>query len=426
MPSAGEPLALEPFDGEARADLAIVGGGICGSSLALHAAEAGLNVVLLEAKTIGWGASGRNSGHLPAASKHTPQKMVEMYGAERGERLNALIARGPAIVFDLAARHDMNASAEPTGTLSAAHTPRALRELEEQAAFLAEHQFPVELLDRKSAAEAIGSDFYFGALLDRRGGAINPLAYVRGLARAAQRAGARVHEWSRATRLERDNESWLVGTERGRLRAEAVALCTNAYTDALWPGLTQSIIPVRLQQYVTSPLPEPLRRKILPGRQAFTDSRRMIIGARVHKDGRFQFNGRGPGFGAEGDLAWREALARMTEIWPELAGAKQESAWTGWVAMNREKSWKVHNPVPGLYAALGCNGRGIVIATLIGQELARLLSGTDAAEVALPLADLKPIPLHAVHRPIVRSIVGYYKLRDAVELKATARPRAGV
>jgi len=423
LPSGGDALAAEPLDGDVKADLAIVGGGICGCSLALHAAEAGLGVVLVEANAIGWGASGRNSGHLPAASKHSPQEMMAMYGPERGQRLNALIARGPSIVFDLATRHGMDASIERTGTLNAAHTPAALRKMEAQATFWARRQHPVELLDKAAAAKAIGSDFYVGALLDRRGGTINPLAYVRGLARAARDAGAVIFERSRATSLRNENGAWRVATRTGSIRARAVALCTNAYTDGLWPGLEQSIVPVRLQQYVSKPLPEPLRARILPGRPAFTDSRRMIIGVRVHPDGRFQFNGRGPGFGAEDDLAWPSALARMTEIWPELDGIEQQSAWTGWVAMNRERAWKVHNPAPGLYAALGCNGRGIVIATLIGRELARHLSGASVEDTTLPMADLKPIPLHAIHRPIVRTIVGYFKLRDTIELRTMSRYR---
>lgn len=423
--SAGsDRLEADPLIGDARADLVIVGAGICGCSLALHAAEAGLKVFLLEAQEVGWGASGRNSGHLPASTKFTPQQVLKIYGQERGERLNEAVARGPALVFDLAEKHAMQAEVERTGILVAAHTEDKLRRMEELARYFSDRQQSVELLDRAGAAAAIGSDFYHGALLDRRGGAINPLAYVRGLARAAAQVGAKLYERSRAVALSRRNDSWEVRTGTGKITAANVALCTNAYTDDLWPGLAQSIVPVRLQQYVSKPLPRAMRRTILPGRQPLTDSRRLIIGVRVHPDGRFHFNGSHAGFGGERDLDWATSLRRMKEIWPGLTDLEQESAWTGWVAMNRDKSWKLHNPAPGLYAALGCNGRGVVIATLIGRELARHLTGMPARDLVFPISEVTRIPFHDLHRPIARMFITVHKLQDRIELFANRRTRS--
>src|SRR5437870_8840106 len=119
----------------------------------------------------------------------------------------------------------------------AAHTEKALRAHEKRVAYWQSRGRPVELLDRRQAADMIGSELDFGAAIDRRGGKINPLAYVRGLARAALKAGALMHEATRATRLERNGAKWKVTTPQGEITADRVFLCTNAYTDNLWPGL---------------------------------------------------------------------------------------------------------------------------------------------------------------------------------------------
>src|SRR5688572_28730387 len=190
----GAALGLAPLAGSVRCDIAIVGGGIAGCSAALHAAEGGARVMLLEANQIGWGASSRNAGHLPPATKHDPDEVIARYGAVAGQRLIDAAEQAPTVIGKLVARHGIDCDYAVPGIIMAAHTEAAMRNTEKRVDYWAARGRPVELLDRKKAAEMIGSDYYLGAWIDRRGGRINPLAYVRGLARAAIKAGATLHE----------------------------------------------------------------------------------------------------------------------------------------------------------------------------------------------------------------------------------------
>src|SRR5690349_17493477 len=188
----GDPLSLPSLKEELQTDIAIVGGGIAGCSAALHAAEAGARVVLVEGQSIGWGASSRNAGHLPAATKHEPEEVVEIYGKAFGERILDASENGPRIVADIAQRHGIDCELYFPGIITAAHTPEALQGLRDRATFWQKRGRPLETLDREQLAAMLGSRFYLGGVIDRRGGSINPLAYVRGLARAAIKVGARL------------------------------------------------------------------------------------------------------------------------------------------------------------------------------------------------------------------------------------------
>jgi len=424
-PGAGPPLGLAPLAGDHVADLAIVGGGITGCSAALHAAEAGARVVLVEARTIGWGASSRNAGHLPAATKHEPEQIVRRYGPVHGARILEASETGPRMVADLAARHSIDCDVELTGIITAAHSPAALEKLKRRAGYWQERGRPVEVLDEGRVAAMVGSELYLGGVIDRRGGAINPLAYVRGLARAAIRAGAALHEATPATGLAREGSGWRLTTEAGQVRAGCVLLCTNAHTDDLWPGLRQTIVPVRTVQFTTAPLPEAQRRTILPGRQPMIDTRRTLISVRLHRDGRLHFGGSAvmrPGHFPP----WPAMQARIADLYPALRAVALEGQWGGWMAFNRIDSWQIHTLAPGLFTALGCNGRGVALATLYGRDLARHAGGTPADELTLPMSTPQRYPMHAVWGLAAEAIVKWYRLRDAIEmrrLRASRRDR---
>jgi glycine/D-amino acid oxidase-like deaminating enzyme len=422
-PGGGTPLGLGPLAGHQRVDVAIVGGGIAGCSAALHAAEAGARVVLVEANEIGWGASSRNAGHLPAATKHDPDEIIARYGATAGQRLIDAAEQGPAVVGELIARHGIACDYSLPGIIMAAHTEKALRAHEKRVDYWQARGRPVELLDRRQTAEMIGSDYYLGASIDRRGGKINPLAYVRGLARAAIKAGAALHEGTRATKLQRDGGKWKLSTPQGEIEADRVFLCTNAYTDNLWPGLRATIVPVRAYQFASRPLRDNVAKSILPGGQPMTDSRRLLSGIRIHGDGRLQFGGQGPAFGPQGEPHWRAVHARVQRIWPQLGEIETDFWWSGFMAFNADNSWHIHELGPGLLAMLGCNGRGIVLATLWGRELARHAAGAPARDFVLPPSAPKRLWLHPVARPLVSALIRYYALRDAIEDRRLERTR---
>lgn len=422
----GRPLGLGPLQGRQRADVAIVGGGIAGCSAALHAAEAGAHVVLVEANEIGWGASSRNAGHIPPATKHDPDEIIARYGATAGQRLIDAAEQGPLVVAELVARHGIECDYSVPGIIMAAHTEAAVRAHARRVDYWQRRGRPVELLDRRQAAEMIGSDYYLGAAIDRRGGKINPLAYVRGLARAAIKAGASLHEGTRATKLARNGVKWQLATPQGQLEADRVFLCTNAYTDDLWPGLRATFVPVRAYQFASRPLRDNVRKTILPGGQPMTDSRRLLSGIRLHPDGRLQFGGQGPAFGPQGEPHWRATRDRLQRIWPQVGEVETDFWWSGFMAFNADNSWHVHELAPGLLAMLGCNGRGVVLATIWGRELARHAAGVPAREFVLPPSNPRRLWLHPVARPMVTALIRYYAVRDAIELRRLERARPAV
>ncbi|MFO1079177.1 MAG: FAD-binding oxidoreductase [Reyranellaceae bacterium] len=412
----GVPLDLPALAADLEADIAIVGGGIAGCSAALHAAEAGARVVLIEGQTIGWGASGRNAGHLPAATKHEPEEIVELYGKAFGERIIEASETGPRTVAALAERHGIDCELAFPGIITAAHTEEALKGLEHRADYWQKRGRPLEALDRDRLAAMLGSRFYLGGVIDRRGGSINPLAYVRGLARAALKAGAQLFERTRATALRRDGKDWVLDIAGGRIRARTVFLCTNAYTDDLWPGLRRTVIPVRTVQFTTRPLSDNLLKTILPGRQPMVDTRRVLISVRIHQDGRLHF-GSGPSMRAGSAPTWQQALARLNEIYPQIGDIEIDDWWPGWMAFNKADSWQMHTLASGLFATLGCNGRGVALATIYGRDLARHAGGVPADQLTLPMTPLDPVGLHAFSGIGAAAIAKWWRVQDAREMR---------
>lgn len=421
---AGADLGLAALRGGVTADIAIVGGGIGGCSAALHAAEGGSKVVLLEANKIGWGGSGRNGGHIAPATKHDPDQIIARYGQAAGQRLIDAAEQGPALVGELVSRHGIDCEYSVPGIISAAHTPEAMKTLARRVDYWSARGRPVELLDRGRAAEMIGSDYYLGAWIDRRGAKINPLAYVRGLARAAIKAGATLYENTKATRLERQGRQWVVTTPQGEVRADRVFLCTNGYTDDLWPGLRQTFVPIRAYQFASRPLRDNVRKTILPGGQPMTDSRRLLSGIRLHTDGRLHFGGQGPALGPQGEPSWPSTLDRLQRIFPQLGDVQTDFWWSGIMAYNGDNSWHIHELGPGLLAMLGCNGRGVALATIYGRELARHAHGAPASDFVLPPTRPRRIFGHGLFvAPAVTALIQYYSFRDALEIRRLERSR---
>jgi glycine/D-amino acid oxidase-like deaminating enzyme len=422
--TAGEPFRSAQLRGDQRADIAVIGGGFVGLSAALHAAEAGARIIVMEANTIGWGSAGRNAGQVSAhASKLEPWDVLRTYGPERGARLNEAGARAPEFVQALAQKHGIDLGIVHGGIVSAAHTPAAVSKFRRRAEYWQAHGAPVEYLDAAAAASTIGGDYYLGAVLDRRGIAINPLSFVRGLARAASAAGVAIHEHSKVARLERDGGRWRVATAEGSVVADHVLLCTNAYTDDLWPGLRRSIIPVRGYQIWTRPLSGNVAETILPNVSALNDSRRLISGARRYPDNRIHFGGR-PGFGPERAPDLLAPLRRIKTLFRQIDKIEVEGWWSGWVTRGISDGWRLHELAPGLLTAIACNGRGVAMGPIMGRELARYAGGTPERDLLVPFSTPTPLRSYGLHQPLGAAMVRYYAWRDQRELKRMPALRA--
>lgn len=406
-----------PLEGELEAEVAIVGGGYTGLSAALHLAERGIATVLLEAREPGWGASGRNGGQVIPGLKEDPDEVERILGPGFGRRAVRLSAEAADLVFDLVARHRIDCGAVRAGWIQPAPDEAGVRLQRARVEQWQRRGAPVEWLDRGAVSAALGTGLYLGGLLDRRGGSLQPLAYARGLATAAERAGARICSRSPALRLERVGAGWRVRSRRGAVRARTVLVCTNGYSDGLVPGLAGALVPVVSVQVASAPLSANVRRSILPGGEAASDTRRLLVYFRLDREGRLVIGGRGA-HGARGVRAAQARLRRLAlRMFPQLPDdLGWERAWGGLVALTENHLPFLVEPEPGLVAAAGYNGRGIAMATAMGRVLADKASGVVDAELDFPLARLRPIPLHGLRRPAIALAVAFKALQDRLRL----------
>ncbi|MGA2187222.1 MAG: FAD-binding oxidoreductase [Steroidobacteraceae bacterium] len=407
-----EPAApTPPLGGAIRCDVVVVGGGFTGLSTALHLAERGATVAVLEAEEPGHGASGRNGGQVNAGLKFDPDVVERDFGADLGSRMNALAGAAPGVVFDLIERHHIACDARRNGTLRAAVRAKHAASVRRSVEQLRRRAAPVELVTGSALAEATGTDRYAAAMLDPRGGDLNPLSFARGLARAAMRAGAAVHGGTRALSLMRDGADWKIRTQHGLATAAHVVLATNGYTDDLWPGLRRSVVPVFGAIAATAPLPEALARAILPSRSVLYESGAITVYYRVDTGGRLLLGGRGPQHEIASAAPLKHLLAYAQTLWPGLRGIAWTHAWGGRLAMTRDQYPHIHEPAPGLLACLGYNGRGVAMATTMGAQIAhRLLN--PAGGFDMPITRMKPIALHAAWPLAVRAAIARGRISD--------------
>ncbi|THF65262.1 NAD(P)/FAD-dependent oxidoreductase [Pseudothauera rhizosphaerae] len=417
--TAAPPPATAALDGPVDADVAIIGAGYAGLSTALHLAEAGRRAVVLEAFEIGHGGAGRNNGMvIPALSRAYPADLRARFGPERGERFARLVANAARDTFELTRRHGIAADAVQNGWLQPAHSPGRAWQVRERYEQWAALGADVAHLDRSRTAELTGSPLYHGAWLAKSGGHVNPLKLVRGLARAAIDAGARIHTRSPAQALVPTDEGWRIDTPQGAVRAGSVVVATDAYADRLLPRLRRSIVPVRFFQLATAPLPEDVRTAALPGGHALSDTHADLYFARPTVDGRL-VSGGALVFGQ----AWRRrlpghVLQRLRRMFPALAAdTRFDYAWDGKVAMTADFLPHLHQLAPGLITLTGYNGRGVALAVAAGRVLAQAAQGHPVDDLDIPATALRPLPLHGLIERIAGLELLRYRWRDLREVK---------
>lgn len=398
--------------GEHRAQVMVVGAGYTGLSAALNLAEAGVDVWVLEAHEPGFGAAGRNGGQVNAGLKHEPEQIARHFGEARAERLIRLSSQAPDDLFRLIERLHIDCEARREGTLRAAYRSADVSGLHESARQWRTFGITLDVLDSREIHRRTGSARYLAGLYDPRGGSVQPLSLARGLAVAAHRAGARVYANTRITALSPEGALWRASSASGTLRAERVIIATDGYSDALWPGLKQSILPIYSAIIATELVDPHVTQTVLPMGGVLYESGDITVYYRKSRDGRLLLGGRGRQWAMRDPRAFRHLADYVPRLWPILSGVRITHWWNGQFALTPDYYPRVHAPANGVFIGLGYSGRGVAMGVALGAELARAATGTPLDELALPPSAITPIPLHRFWRVGVELKVAWARLKE--------------
>jgi glycine/D-amino acid oxidase-like deaminating enzyme len=416
-----EPPAPGTRRGEAalpaRADVVIVGAGYTGLAAARRIAHAGASVVVLERERVGWGASSRNGGQVLTGFKLDPATLVARFGESRARELFDTSLESIIALERLIADEAIECDYERTGHVQAASKPVHFEAFRDEQALLSrvfDHR--VEVIPAADQRSEIGSDAYFGLMVDERSAALNPARYVDQLGAAAGRAGATIVEHARVTRVSRRGPRWIVTTGRGAIDTGELLVATNGYSDQAVPWLQKRFVPIGSYIIATEPLAPAEAAALLPGGRMAFDSKHFLHYYRLSREHRLLFGGRAAFTRPTEETTRRSAeilRKEMVSIFPSLASARVEYAWSGNVAFTRDQLPHAGR-LEGAYYAGGYCGHGVAMATCLGELIARRMGGEP---IDHPLFDdrLPPIPLHRGTPWLLPLAGAYYALRDWLE-----------
>ena len=358
-----------------KVEVAIIGGGFTGLSAARVLAKQGVRVAVLEANTIGWGASSRNGGMVLTGLKVGMQSVMKKYGRETAKKLFHCSLEAIDTVEGIVKEEHIDCGFARYGHLLTANKPQHYAALQEEVEFMEkEFHHTLSLIPRDQQRAEIGSHLYYGALLDECSGGLNPAQYVTGLAAASERAGASLHARARVNRLERSANGFRIDTERGSLRANAVFVGTSGYTGNVTKKLQKKIIPIGSFIIATETLPEHLVKEIIPQGRMIFDSRHYLNYFRLWAN-RLIFGGRAAFFPETSSTIQRSAeiLRReMIQVFPQLRNTKIDYAWGGTLDFAFDKMTHV-GEIDGIYYSLGYAGHGVAMATYLGKTVAEAM-----------------------------------------------------
>ena len=402
----------------ASADVVVVGGGYAGINAARELARRGVAVTLLEAHTLGWGASTRNGGIVHAGYKWSAGQLIERYGPDTGRALYQETLDSEALVKRLIAEESIDCDFREVGHLELAYAPAHVPELEHTKASLAAVGVASTVVPRARIREEIGTDAYYGALVVEGSGLIHPGRYFAGLAAAADRAGADLHEVVRARTIRRQADGgFVVETTRGAILARDVFVATNGYTDGVVPSLRRRIMGIGSFIIATEPLPGALARELSPKGRAFFDTKNFLYYWHVSADRRMVFGGRASFLPTSIDKTARILWKGLMEVHPQLAGYRVEYAWGGNVGFTFDRMPHVGRTKDGVAYALGCCGTGVALMTYLGTRVGAWLAGGEAPALTRLRFPLVPAPYEG--RPWFLPVVGeWYRLQDRLAARS--------
>lgn len=398
--------------GDRSCDVCVIGGGLAGVSTALHCAERGLDTVLVEGETLGYGASGRNGGQALLGWSAAFETLEHAAGSDGTEKLWNWAREAFDDLKDRAARHAPDADLR-FGYLHAALNDRQLSGLRETKADWARRGYTApEVVEGKAIRDWLGTDRYVGVLTDPESGQIHPLRYLQGLARAAEDAGAVLYEHTAVW----DVDGTVVRTPGGSITAKRVVFCGNAYLGGLQRRLRSRIMPVASFVAVTEPLGEALARRLFPQDVAVADCNTALDYFRLTEDGRLLF-GAGASYSASTppklDVWMRRRIAR---VFPELSEVRIDHVWGGLIGITMNRIPDIGRQSDTLFHAQGFSGQGVVLTGLAGKVIAEALTGDDTRLKLFERIRHLPFPGGPLKTPTLVAGMAWAKAKDLLGL----------
>lgn len=399
--------------GEVTADVCVIGGGIAGCSTALHLAERGYRVALLESHRIGFGASGRSGGQAIAGYACGQHKLERQVGFEDARRMWDISVEGLRLIRDRVERHAIDCDLH-WGQLHVAIKARQREELLAERQDLENRYGYRELrfMERADVESLLATKRYCAGLYDAGSGHLHPLNYTRGLAGAAQAAGVQIFENSAVTDLHIADPA-IVRTARGSVRARFVALCCNAYGEPLIPALRARIMPVGTYIVATEPLGQARIEQLMRENVAVADSNFVLDYFRRSADHRLLFGGRVSYSGVDAFDTAHATRRRMLQVFPQLADTRIEFAWGGYVDITMSRAPDFNRLAPNVYYLQGFSGHGIALTGVAGQLVAESIAGqAERFDVFTKLRHRKFPGGAALRMPALVLAMAWYRLRD--------------
>jgi glycine/D-amino acid oxidase-like deaminating enzyme len=363
-------------------DIAIVRGGFCGLSAARSLAKRGVNAAVLEAETFGWGASSRNGGMVLTGMKLPMPTLIKRYGRETVRKMFAASLESIECVERIVREENIDCDFSRCGHLEVACKQAHFDGYAESAALI-QREFGHRrcIVSKSDLRGEIGSDIYFGGMVDETSAGLNPARYVAGLARAAQRAGACLHDHTRVGKIDAESNKgtrrFRVRTSKSTIAAREVILCSGSYTTEATPALRKRIIPIGSYIIATEVLPAALARELSPRNRMIYDSKHFLYYYRLTPDSRMLFGGRAAFFPETEDTVRQSAeilRRRMIHVYPQLRDTRVEYVWGGTLDFTLDVMPHA-GKIDDMYFAAGFAGHGVAAATWFGMKLAGLICG---------------------------------------------------